>query len=517
LKNQITFKPNIADENATSIDIRELIFKFLRYWYLFVLVSAVSFTLAFLYLRYTYPLYESSATILIKDEKEGGQISEETILEGMGLNKGDKNIENEILILKSSLLMYEVVKNLQLQYQYFSKGRFHKLEYYTNSPVQVINWVPNQIGTGFTGEILPDNQGAYSLIIGTKKFKGEFGKELKIEQGTLTLSWIANEKFINSIILMVNNPEDIARGFASRLMAVQVNNISTALKLSFKDTVAKRAKDILTELMKVYNQQTIQEKNKIVENTLRFIDERIKLLTGELSDAETGVEQYKKRFKFVDLSAEGGIILGELGGYNNEITTNEVQLAILKSIEDFLLKNKNNFEFVPNNLTLTNLTLTSLLGQFNQLLTERERMRTIYGPAHKDIQFVEKQIQNLRQTIIDNIQSIKKDLKITKNATLDRRNSLETRLLSLPQRERELVEIQRQKNIKENLYLVLLQKREEAALTLAIAVASSRTIEPTSLPGSPVSPNRKQIWILALLAGIVLQLKIFDHFIHQKA
>ena len=179
-------------------------------------------------------------------------------------------------------------------------------------------------------------------------------------------------------------------------------------------------------------------------------------------------------------------------------------MAILDSVEVFLARNSQSFEFVPTNLNINNLTLTTQLTSFNNLLSERITQRTRLGPSHPDIAVMEKQIQNLRQTIIENIRSIKSDISMTSEADKMLRENLTNRLQSLPTRERELGEIERKKNIKENLYLYLLQKREESTISRAAMVSTGRVIEPARASSDPVSPKIAQTWLIAIFMGLAL-------------
>ena len=198
------------------------------------------------------------------------------------------------------------------------------------------------------------------------------------------------------------------------------------------------------------------------------------------------------------------MLMTELSGYEKQIAGTETQLEILSYIEEFLEKNRNTFEFVPTNATLTDLTLVNQIGSFNKLLSEREEQRGKLGPAHSNLAVIDKQLRNLRETIISSVRSIKKDLTITLNSNQGVKGNLQTRIQTLPRRERELVEIERRKNLKENLYLYLLQKREESAISLSITTAKSQLVEPAGVPRLPSSPNRPQIWLIVIFMGFAL-------------
>ncbi len=510
-----------------QLDIKILFTKASSYWYLFVIFIALMLAGAYYYLRITPPTYEAEALLLIRDEKESSAPLEEVIFKELGLNNEKKNLLDETMILSSTPLMEKVVENLELQYQYINMDGIRHTEMYENSSINVLNWDPKP-GYGFLSTILhPTEDGKFKLEINQEdhedleldnyEFLGEFGNELELPLGKLTLTRSDWGVINYPIAVIINTVKDRAKGLADELSVELIGEGSSTLKLSIKDNVAKRAEDILMELMSRYDQRTIDKKNKIFENSINLINERINLITEELSAAELDVESYKRQFNMMELSSEGNLLMKELADYNKEISSTDIQLEILNSVEDFLIKNWDRFEFVPTNLSLTNLTLTNQLTNFNQLLTQREQLRSDLGPSHPDLLLTEKQIQNLRNTIIDNIRSMKRDLQIKTDANRTLRSGLETRLRSLPRRERELIEIERRKDIKENLYLYLLQKREESVISMAVTVANSTIVEPARA-WKPISPKRMQIWMIALFLGLAFPAAIilFLEFLNDK-
>jgi len=449
--------------------------------------------------------------LLIKDDEKSGQQVEEAVFKEIGLTTKDKNIENEIFIIRSTPLMRRVVEKLELQYRYFAKGRFKQRDLYTDTPVKVITWQPTEELT-FLDADLYLAEGTYRLVFNKKEakawggrleFKGEFGKELVLPTGKLILVRTNPDAEAVPMHLSIAPPNEHAKELAGELEVEAMSKEASTLFLGIKDEVPARAKGILTNLIEEYNRQSIEEKNKSYSNSLHLINERIKMITEELAAVEQNAEAYKRRNNMVAISTEGNMLMQEMADYTKSISATDVQLEILKTIEDFLVKNIASFEYVPTNLSLTNLTLTNQLTQLNKLLGDRAYLRSRSGPAHPDVILTEKQIQNLRQTILDNIRAIKTDLEITRNASTNLKATLEGRMQSLPRQERELVEIERRKGVKETLYVYLLQKREESAISMAITVPTGRVVEPAEAVG-PVSPKLAQIGLIALFLGLAL-------------
>lgn len=485
-------------------DYKKLLGKALQYWWLYALVFPLALGLAFLYLRKAHPKYEAVAMLLIKDDEKSGQLVEEAVLDGLGLaGKKKKSLENEVHILKSTPLMEKVVKNLELQYEYFSVEWMKRRDISKNSPVKVVDWKPAHENIYLEGDVFFESGGVYRLKVEDNEYQGEFGKELRLPEGKLTLSYTHSKEASGPIGIRVLTPHLKAMEFIEELDVSAMGEQSSTVNMTLKDYVPSRAEAVLTELITLYNQQSIDEKNKVFENSLNLLNERISLMSQELAAAEFNVESYKRRNNLVEISAEGSLLMRDLADYNKEIAGTDVQIEILSSIQDFLERNKENFEFVPTNLNINNLTLTQQLANFNTLLTDRDRLRNQYGPSHPDLILVEKQIRNLRRTIIENIRSIKADIQLGRNAKEQLSASVRNRMQSLPGRERGLLDLERSKNLKENLYLYLLEKREQSAIALAVTTATGRVIEP-AIAGDPISPKKAQIMLIGLFLGLAL-------------
>ncbi|MCS6930409.1 MAG: polysaccharide biosynthesis tyrosine autokinase [Saprospiraceae bacterium] len=489
-----------------QIDIKQLFYKGLRYWYLFVIFLGITLTGAYFYLKYTLPIYKSEGLILIKEDENAGQPGAELIFTELGLGKKTKILENESLVLTSTPLMLEVVKKLNLNYQYTSIDGLKKKVLYKDSPVYVVSWNPATPDTEIYGILTDNGRGGYSFELEEygQVYEGEFGKELKLPMGTLTLSRKPGQYADTKIGILILSEYGTAKGYAETLKVEIMGEQSSTLKVSLKDHSAERARDILAELFEVYNKHSIAIRNKAFESTIEMVNERINLIAETLSVTERSLEAYRQTHEVIQLGAEGTQLMAEMSAYNKEITSGEVQIQILNGIEDFLVRNRNNFEFVPTNLSVSNPTLTTQLQRFNQLLDERKKMELSLGPAHPDLLLAQKEIQNLRETIIENIRSIRRDIEIATNASKSAREALASRMYSLPRRERELLEIERQKDVREKLYLYLLEKREEAAISMAVTSPKGLVIEPPVVSYAKLSPKPNQIWLIALFLGLSL-------------
>lgn len=493
-----------------NIDFGALLRKSLKYWYLFVIFMVGALVATYYVMKSTHPVYQARAMLLIKEGEDSGQLSEESLFRDLGLGVKNQNLENEISILQSTPILFETVRNLDLNYQYFKVEPFLERDMYGSSPIRVTNWESKPGYDYLFGYIYLDNAGNYRLEVELEEeeevleFEGEFGKALHLPMGVLTLIKNSNEVVDYPIALRITSHWGRAKELKKALQVGLAREESSIVAVSIEDNSKQRAQDILTELFDSYNRNTIDTRNQVFKNTIDLINERINLINQELTEVERNVENYKQRNNMIELSAEGTMLMDELSTYNRQIMESDVQLTILESIEEFLIANKDKFEFVPTNASLTNLTLSSQLSGFNELLMKRDKMRNDLGPEHPDLKLVERQIQNLRREIIENIRTIKQDLLISRNSTQNLKGNLEGRIQSLPRRERELIEIERKKSVKENLYLYLLQKREESAISMAVTMPKGIVVEPAETGRDPIKPNKPQLWLTALFLGLAL-------------
>ncbi len=494
-------------EKYTEIDVRALLRTALKYWYLYAIILPGFVALAYLYLKNAQPKYEASAMLLIKEDEKSGELVEEAIFDELKLRK-KKNLDDEILVIRSSPVMERVVEELQLQFRYYSLERFRKHELVYNSPIRVVDWQPADPENALYGELFFSGNGSYQLVVideddNKTNYDGTFGKEIEVEEGKLTLSQEIFEDDQKPVAVEILPVPARAAELIDELGVGPMGEKSSTLMLSLKDVSRKRGKLMLESIIESYNEKTREDKNKVYENSIGLISERIDLITKELRAAEQNVASYKSRFNMMAYSVEGNMLINELNTYDKEISNRDVQLQILNGIENFLVTHRNDFEFVPTNNSLTNLTLTKQLESFNQSIKTRQEKGASLGTKHPEVLLLDRQVDNLRQTIIDNIRSIKGDLTIARDANKGLRQDLEARLQMLPTRERELIELDRQKNITEELYVYLLQKREEAAISLSVTVANGKIVEPPSSHG-PVSPKKAQIALIALFLGLAL-------------
>ncbi|MCP2044250.1 tyrosine-protein kinase [Pontibacter sp. HSC-36F09] len=502
------FQQNQAEE----INLKAILYKYVRFWYLFALGIVMALTLAFLYLRYATPEYTIKSKVLIRDDKKGADMLGGTALGDLDVFQSSKIVDNEIEVLNAVSLMQRVLTDLSLQTSYYREGRFRSGEIYGNAlPIKLI--VSKLDSAAFGKSIVLQMQGDNSIVLEEQNEAGEtiatthqLGQEIKRPYATFTVvaGNPAADRESGDIIVKFHDIRKLANHYQRLLTISPVNKNASVLWISITDPVQEKGKDIVNKLIELYNEEAVEDKNLIASNTIEFIDERLKFLTAELTDVEKEVEDYKRQNELTDVSSEAKLYVERASDYNKQLAEFEIQLDVLNSIEKYLSGNGQQYQLVPSALSIQDPTLMGLITKFNELQLERERLLRTTQPTNILVLNVTDQLTNLRANILENLTNIKRGLTITHNNLKGSMAQFENRIQQVPAIERELLEIQRQQGIKQGLYLYLLQKREESAVSLAAAISISRVLDPAMASDSPVKPKKQLIYLLAILLGLGL-------------
>ncbi|GAA4439487.1 tyrosine-protein kinase [Pontibacter saemangeumensis] len=497
----------LKSEQPEAKNIKEILSRYLQYWYLFLLGGILGLSAAYLYcLYYTTPQYSISSTILLKDEKndsDAGGLGE------IGAINSSKNINNEIEVLSSISLMHRVVSELGLSTSYYVEGRVNDLEIYGKDvPIKLIISESDSTAFGKSVAIYIRSANLYELEDenGTLS-KHKFGQQIntpyaKFTVVTATGMSSADVPLGKKIIVGFQDVKSVAQHYNNGLMIYPKREDASVLSISLVDALPEKGKHIINKLIEVYNKEAIEDKNLKAASTIDFLDDRLEYITTELSEVEKDVERYKRNNELTDVSMQATQYLSQANDYNSKLSDWAIQIDILESIEDYMRSSQNQYKMVPSTLTIQDPTLTGLIEKFNELQLERERILRNAFPNNPLVQNINEQLQDLRENIIENLRNIKKGLTITSNSLRASSGQYKTKISKVPSMERELLEINRQQAIKQNLYLYLLQKREESALSLAANISNSRIIDPALATDYPISPNKQTIYLMSLLLGL---------------
>ena len=505
-------------ENEKPVDYKAILFEYLMYWPWFVACLLVCMVGAWCYLRYQAPVYNVNATVLIKQDdknKAGGANASLAAMQDLGMLSMANNFDNEVEIIQSRTLLKKVVNALNLNITYTEKRTFgYPIQLYKNTPIQV--WMnpeeadklpsPLQIQLGYT----PDGKVQADALF-TRNGKEEtvskhFDKlpgVLVTPIGTVTLSLkdSTNIQEAHTIYATIITPTAAAGSCKARLTAEPTSKVTTIVQLNYNDTHVGRGMDFLNTLVALYNRDANDDKNEVASRTAEFIDTRIQIINQELGTTESQLATYKQKAGLTDLSSDAKLALQGNAEYTQKQAENATQLRLVQFLKEYIDNPTNQMEVIPANIGLADNALATVISQYNEMLTERKRLLRTSSESNPAVVNLDASIQATRKNVQTSVSSVLKGLEITRNDLEHQARKFEGKISNAPTQEKELLSITRQQEIKASLYLMLLQKREENAITLAATANNGRMIE-EPLPGGPVAPNGKTYYLLALVLGI---------------
>ena len=512
-------KEKMRAQSEEQINIQEILFRYLIHWPWFVVSVIVCVALAWGYLRLTTPVYNISATVLIKDEKKGGGANMSSELEKMGLNgfvSSSSNIENEIEVLKSRTLAREVVSSLGLFVTYMDEDKFPNKELYRTSPV-LVSLTPQEADRlPQTMEIDMLLQPAGAMDGQVKGGKKEDRKHLEklpavfpTDEGTVaffvnndTLSSLRPESVTTErhITAYINRPFAVAKGYAGSLSITPTSKATSVVTVSLKNSNTQRGKDYIDKLLEMYNINANNDKNEVAQRTAEFIDERIDIISKELGSTERDLENFKRSAGITDLTSEAQIALTGNAEYEKKRVENQTQINLVMDLKKYLQGSE--YEVLPANVGLQDAGVAGAIDRYNEMVAERKRLLRTSTESNPAIVNLTTSIRAMRSNIQTTLDATLKGLEITKADLIREASRYSRRISEAPSQEREFVSIARQQEIKAGLYLMLLQKREENAITLAATANNAKIIDDAIADDAPVSPRSKITYLIALILGV---------------
>lgn len=502
---------DLFEEKEGNTNWQAMLFKYVIRWPWFIASVVLCMVCAWLYLKTITPVYNISASIIIKDDKKGGNSgSDLSAFENFGIISSAKNIDNEIEILRSKSLIKDVVSELGLYISYSGEGRFQQPDLYGSSPV-LVHFLPEDAERLKAPILLNINYHSGNRIDVTATVNGntvnkrftELPAVLSGEAGTLT--FISNPAApitgSGSVDVSIVNPLSVAQGYRGALSIEPTSKTTSVVTVSIKNTNKKRGEDFINKLVEIYNKNANNDKNEVAQNTARFIDERISVINHELGTTEQELESFKREAGLTDLSSDAQLAVSEQSAYEKLCVENGTQLNLIQYLSEYIQKPENTTATLPANVGLNDETLSGLIAQYNALILERNRLLRTSSESNPVVRRLDSNIQDMRAGIVTTIASVRKGLLITK-ADLDRQaGKYAGRISNAPAQERRFVSIQRQQEIKAGLYLMLLQKREENNIALAATANNAKIIDDALADDFPVSPQSKKIYMIAFVLG----------------
>lgn len=499
------------------IRIQDLFHIFISKWYWFALSLFITIALVIIYLLITPPIYTRTASILVKDNsKSGASAGSMAEFDDLGIFRSNTNVNNELITLKSPSLMEDVVTRLDLDKRYISRRGLRKIDLYKNTPVLVTLKNPGEHTLQFDMALQPHGKVRLSNFVRSgevfnEEIEGTLSDTISTPAGVLMITptlFYDRDRGYTDIRFIKSNRKSVVNGYSSALQALLGSKDATVISLSIKDQSPRRAEDVLNTLIAVYNENWMKDKNQIAISTSRFISERLNVIEGELGNVDEDISSYKSENILPDVGAVSGMYLTELAENKRELLELNNRLSIVENIRRNL-SGKSGDQLLPANSDLNHPPLERQISEYNSLVLQRNSLLSNSSERNPLVIDMNQSLAEMSRTIISSVDNLIASL----NTQIDNVKRQEARvtgqIASNPNQARYLLSVERQQKVKEELYLYLLQKREENELSQAFTAYNTRIIAPPYGSLSPTEPRRAFLLLIALLAGTLFPLVIF--------
>ncbi len=494
-------KPSLMKEDSS-----DSLFKYFKYWYVFLIGIIVCLTAAYFYIANSTRFYKVTSTLLIQNDFKGTGILKGTAFSDLEMFHSARTVENEMEVLRSKDLIYQALKNLSLETAYSIQDEFSKKELYGEVlPVNVI--VHDLRDTAYAQKLNLKIIDEDSFVLEHSGEKVKYNYNQLISGPGYLIEVIKGPDFkVNypEIDIKFQNLHALAEHYSlSALTVLPIVKDANTVVLSLLDSNPQRGIDILNKLIETYNDENVNNKNIVARNTIRFIDQRLNELDDELSVVEQGVEDYKQKNRITSLNADADINLQTSGSYDYELASSQTNLDIIRSLALYLRQDKGDFDIVPSTLGIKDITLSNLINRYNDLVIDRQRLLRNNKAGNPLIENANEQLSALKINLLENLRNVEAGLMVERNNLARKSNQYESIVRNVPVVERGLLELTRDQSVKAGIYQYLLQKREETALSLSATVPSSQIIDKPAFNSTPAKPKSTLIYLGALFAGFI--------------
>ena len=500
----------MENQENNVIDIKSIFFTLLKKWYWFFISCAVCGIFGVLYYLSTSPKYTVDSQVMLRSGEEMVSIPGSDMLQMIGLG-GSKKVDDEITIMTSRDILIDVIHELDLQTSYAVKkglrweGQYAKTcDLHVEYPEMFLD--TTKLGVSISLKVRKEG---YRIKVKTKRFHSQ----------TFFLENLSDPILVDNVGLMrieALKPLEagkkyristspilaVAKFYAQEINPSKIKKESAIVRLATTTTNPQLAIDFITKQVELYNENAVIDKKLMANTTAMFIDERMQLIARELENAEADVEQYKKDNNLTDVQANVTIYLQESTEYRHRIEALETQLKLVDYVENFVRDEKNDGKLIPANLGITDESLAQLIQQYDNLVLRRMRMERTATDSNPVVMQINDQMRVMRSNILSSVQSVKNSLAISKQDLEARARTSDSKLATVPTKEREYVEKARNKELQQKLYLYLYQKREENALSLVTAVPPATVIVRAQVDPKRVAPRLRYIALVCLILGL---------------
>lgn len=510
-------------EERSSFDFATIYKTVILNWKWFVLSLLLCLGIGAIYLRYATPIYQASAKLLIKDNdtQKSSRYSSMLNSSTLGMMNNSNGIDNEVEILRASSIAEQAVSDLKIYANYYIKGKIKYRLLYKKSPI-LVDMDKSQLeklNMPLTLKIEKDDNvyvisGKYYVPISENEIDGPYDINTKVAKLPTTLKtrigniYIQPNKFYTlgndeEMKIIINSPKVEAMKYVAKLDVSQTSKMTTIAQLVLTDEDPQRATDYLRQLTICYNRQANEDKNMVAMRTEEFINGRLEKINAELGNTEGQLENYKKTHNMIELKLNAQSSIANADQFTQKLAEVNTQVELLQSINEFMNKAENKYQTLPSNVGLTDASATSLIGKYNEIVLQRNRLLKSASESSPTITPLTSQLEDLESSIRRAMQQARRNIEIQRESILAQYNRYQGQIQSTPEQERMLTQIGRQQEVKSGLYLMLLQKREENSISLAATADKGKLIDDPAFVGK-VSPKSSLVMLIALILGLAI-------------
>jgi len=525
---ELNIKPDVQDagEEQSSFNFQTIYTTIVLYWKWFLLSVIICVGIGLIYLRYSTPVYNMTAKLLIKDDDSKGGSSRNGLsaLENMtnlGLISNSYGIENEQEILTSTLIAEQAIRDLKIYANYYLEGNVKKRLLYKNQPINAdmdyahLDKLNKPIRLKITrkdnayviaGEYsIPINEITSSKPYSIEKTVAALPAVINTRVGAITLTKNGNLKLDDgeTLIVELNSPRVLSYAYVKNLTVEPTSKQASTLNMSLNDQNISRGFDYLQQLVTCYNRQANEDKNIIAVRTEEFINDRLAKINEELNTTDTEVESYKRRNRLMELKLDATATSANTSQYEQKLNEANTQISLISSLIVFANRPGNKHQVLPSNVGLQDEASTSLINEYNKIALERNRLLRTASENSPVVVELTSQLDNMQASIQQALEQARKSLIIQRNSVQSQLGQYSTEVTKAPEQERILTQIGRQQEVKSGLFLMLLQKREENSISLAATADKGKLIEMPKFENK-VSPKGSIILLVAFVLGLAI-------------
>ena len=516
-------------EKENNIDIVRLLFSYLRYWYFFLISVVVCFFAVKYYLNHSISIYESKSSVKIIDDSKSDFVLPSVNGSISLFGKTGVNLDNEIAILYSYRIQEKVCRSLNLTTQYYNKGYFNNIEIWKNRPFKV-EWLGSSIEMdnksisfeieithkGYVITSFDDNEMGKKCRFNSIQYLDKTPFKLSLQVG------INPEKLVGQKFLISHTTiKDEILKIISNVNIINNNDKADIITISLKGSNKDKSEAIINEIVKQYDNDGVSDRRLVYQKTIDFVNNRFKTIERELDSIETNKARYKKdnELSFLEIDAES--VTEQKVLKKNDVFQIETQIALSKILEQ-TIKSDTKYGLIPSNIGVLNEEVNLVISEYNAVVLERERLSVSGGAKNPVVTAIKDKLIKLQKNILQSLKSYQDEMEVSLSKNNYFKKLTSDKFSAIPNDEKVLNAIERQRSIKEALYILLLQKREEAAINLAITASTVKVVDYALTDTKPISPIKLIYYAGALLIGfgipflIIFLIFLLDDKIHTK-